>query len=229
MQHILEPSADVLANWLVERGQPAYRARQVRGALFERRVGDFAEMTELPKDLRSQLAADFRSGPRRSPGIIRRPMARKNCCWTCTTASGSNACCCATGRGGRFASARKSAARWAACFAPAGWMAWPATSRPAKSSSRCCGSRSSAAARGTAEPYRRDGHGRAAGEFGSTAGRRWPRRLIRTAWASAIGGSRSRPSACRRRSIGWPSSMPGFNWPSRCMRRTTSCGIGWCR
>ena len=51
--------ADTLTTWLAERNQPAYRARQVRGALFERRVGDFAEMTELPKDLRSQLAADF--------------------------------------------------------------------------------------------------------------------------------------------------------------------------
>lgn len=60
MQHILEPGADTLTNWLAERNLPAYRARQVRGALFERRVGDFAEMTELPKDLRIQLAADFR-------------------------------------------------------------------------------------------------------------------------------------------------------------------------
>ncbi len=60
MQHILEPSSNALTAWLAERNLLAYRARQIRGALFERRVGDFAEMTELPKDLRSQLAADFR-------------------------------------------------------------------------------------------------------------------------------------------------------------------------
>jgi len=60
MQHILEPAGDALTAWLAERNLPAYRARQVRGALFERRVGDFSEVTELPKDLRAQLAADFR-------------------------------------------------------------------------------------------------------------------------------------------------------------------------
>jgi 23S rRNA (adenine2503-C2)-methyltransferase len=60
MQHILETAADALAAWLAERNQPAYRARQIRGALLERRVDDFAEMTELPKDLRGQLAAEFR-------------------------------------------------------------------------------------------------------------------------------------------------------------------------
>jgi 23S rRNA (adenine2503-C2)-methyltransferase len=58
MHHILEPG-DTLSTWLAERGQPAYRARQIRGALFERRVADFTEMTELPKDLRAELAADF--------------------------------------------------------------------------------------------------------------------------------------------------------------------------
>jgi 23S rRNA (adenine2503-C2)-methyltransferase len=60
MQHILEPAGDALTMWLAERNLPPYRARQIRGALFERRVGDFSEITELPKDLRSQLAADFR-------------------------------------------------------------------------------------------------------------------------------------------------------------------------
>ncbi|HEX3997460.1 MAG TPA: 23S rRNA (adenine(2503)-C(2))-methyltransferase RlmN [Pirellulales bacterium] len=60
MQHILEPAADSLIAWLAGHGQPAYRAKQIRGALFERRVGDFAEMTELPKELRAELAADFR-------------------------------------------------------------------------------------------------------------------------------------------------------------------------
>ena len=56
---ILEPAPEVLAAWLAERGLPAYRAGQVRRWLFERRAESFDDMTDLPKELRGQLAADF--------------------------------------------------------------------------------------------------------------------------------------------------------------------------
>ncbi len=59
MHHLLEPSPEPLVAWLEAHGQPRYRAGQIRQALFERRVGQFDEITDLPKELRTQLAADF--------------------------------------------------------------------------------------------------------------------------------------------------------------------------
>jgi 23S rRNA (adenine2503-C2)-methyltransferase len=59
MHHILEPNPDLLAGWLAEHGAPAYRAAQIRRWLFERRAESFEGMTDLPKDLRQKLAADF--------------------------------------------------------------------------------------------------------------------------------------------------------------------------
>jgi 23S rRNA (adenine2503-C2)-methyltransferase len=45
--------------WLVERGQPAYRVRQIRGALAQgRRIGD---LHEVPAPLRAELAEAFRA------------------------------------------------------------------------------------------------------------------------------------------------------------------------
>ena len=60
VQHLLEASPEQLAAWLAERKLPAYRANQIRRWLFERRAGDFEDMTDLPKALRAGLAADFR-------------------------------------------------------------------------------------------------------------------------------------------------------------------------
>src|SRR5215831_16870277 len=55
---ISERSPDELAAWLAERGQPAYRARQLRRRLAA--GARFDEMLELPADLRAELAAQFR-------------------------------------------------------------------------------------------------------------------------------------------------------------------------
>lgn len=59
MQHILQPNPEFLKTWLAERVYPAYRAGQIRKWLFQRSAGSFEAMTDLPKDLRAQLAADF--------------------------------------------------------------------------------------------------------------------------------------------------------------------------
>ncbi|MDA7978725.1 MAG: 23S rRNA (adenine(2503)-C(2))-methyltransferase RlmN [Pirellulales bacterium] len=48
-----------LTAWLSERGQLAYRAAQIREWIFSRRASSFAEMTNLPKPLREDLAAEF--------------------------------------------------------------------------------------------------------------------------------------------------------------------------
>lgn len=52
-----------LAAWLKERKQPAYRAKQVFSWTYERSAASFEDMTDLPKDLRTQLADSFRYGP----------------------------------------------------------------------------------------------------------------------------------------------------------------------
>jgi 23S rRNA (adenine2503-C2)-methyltransferase len=57
---LLARSAPQLRDWFVQRGLPAYRAEQVWHWLFQRRAGEFAEMTDLPLALRSQLAEDLR-------------------------------------------------------------------------------------------------------------------------------------------------------------------------
>jgi 23S rRNA (adenine2503-C2)-methyltransferase len=58
MQHALDPASG-LQDWLASHGQPAYRQRQIRSWLFERRVAEFAQMTDLPAALRQELAAEF--------------------------------------------------------------------------------------------------------------------------------------------------------------------------
>jgi 23S rRNA (adenine2503-C2)-methyltransferase len=59
MQHLLEPNPEPLASWLKDHGHPPFRAGQIRKWLFENRAGDFADMTDLPKKLREELAADW--------------------------------------------------------------------------------------------------------------------------------------------------------------------------
>ncbi len=60
MNHLLDPAVfATLPDWLAQRGHPAYRAKQVRGWQFATRVESFEEMTDLPSELRGQLAADF--------------------------------------------------------------------------------------------------------------------------------------------------------------------------
>ncbi|MCC6124267.1 MAG: 23S rRNA (adenine(2503)-C(2))-methyltransferase RlmN [Pirellulales bacterium] len=59
MLPILAQSPVQLEAWFRERGLPAYRARQVRKWIFERRAAGFDEMTDLPLDLRGRLAEEF--------------------------------------------------------------------------------------------------------------------------------------------------------------------------
>ena len=60
MLHLLELTQEQLRDWLAERGLPEYRAAQIRKWVFAGRAGDFADMTDLPKPLRSLLAEHFR-------------------------------------------------------------------------------------------------------------------------------------------------------------------------
>ena len=60
MHHLLEPKSDALTAWLAERGEPAYRAGQIRRWLYAGRARSIADMTDLPARLREQLGQDFR-------------------------------------------------------------------------------------------------------------------------------------------------------------------------
>ena len=48
-----------LADFLEERGAPFYRARQITDWVYKKRVTSFDAMTDLPNELRTELAAEF--------------------------------------------------------------------------------------------------------------------------------------------------------------------------
>ncbi|HZC26469.1 MAG TPA: radical SAM protein [Actinopolymorphaceae bacterium] len=48
-----------LHDFLARAGEPAYRLRQILRAVHRRGITEFAEMTDLPRDLRTRLAAEF--------------------------------------------------------------------------------------------------------------------------------------------------------------------------
>ncbi len=63
-----------LGEWLAARGHPAYRARQLAAWIYQSLVADFEAMTNLPRGLRGQLAAEASiTGPR-----LRRELVSKD-------------------------------------------------------------------------------------------------------------------------------------------------------
>jgi 23S rRNA (adenine2503-C2)-methyltransferase len=54
---------DEMTNWLSSRGQPAFRSGQIRQWIFQRRVTEFEQMTDLPAGLRTALAESFQFTP----------------------------------------------------------------------------------------------------------------------------------------------------------------------
>jgi 23S rRNA (adenine2503-C2)-methyltransferase len=54
--HLTGLTRDELERFVQESGEPAYRGRQIFGALHRRRLRSFEEMTDLPKDFRERLA-----------------------------------------------------------------------------------------------------------------------------------------------------------------------------
>ena len=58
MDCILDQLND-LESWIQDRGHPAFRGRQIKTWLLQKRALDFAGMTDLPLGLREQLATAF--------------------------------------------------------------------------------------------------------------------------------------------------------------------------
>ena len=59
MRPILDQTDEQLRTWLLEHGQRPYRAAQIRKWLFEKRADSWEQMTDLPRELREQLASEF--------------------------------------------------------------------------------------------------------------------------------------------------------------------------
>lgn len=59
MPHLLEPDSEPLRQWLAARGEPAFRAAQIRRWIYAGRARSFDDMSDLSKELRTALAADF--------------------------------------------------------------------------------------------------------------------------------------------------------------------------
>ena len=59
VMHLLDSEQLALTLWLEGKSLPAYRGAQVRRWLFQSRAESFAEMTDLPGELRQQLQEDF--------------------------------------------------------------------------------------------------------------------------------------------------------------------------
>lgn len=56
---LLDATPAELRAWVVERGDSAYRSRQVLDWVFRRRADSFERMSDLPKGLRSALSAEW--------------------------------------------------------------------------------------------------------------------------------------------------------------------------
>src|SRR5947209_10789049 len=52
-----------MQEWLLERGEPAFRAKQLYSWLYQRLVTDFSAMSNLPQSLRTRLAEEASIGP----------------------------------------------------------------------------------------------------------------------------------------------------------------------
>ncbi len=63
-----------LQQWLVERGEAGFRAKQIYNWLYQQLTPDFSLMTNLPQVLRTQLAAEASIGPM----IVRSEMHSKD-------------------------------------------------------------------------------------------------------------------------------------------------------
>jgi 23S rRNA (adenine2503-C2)-methyltransferase len=59
MRPWLDVTTEEMQAWLSARGQPPMRARQVRRWILQGRADSFEQMTDLPRDLRQALAAEF--------------------------------------------------------------------------------------------------------------------------------------------------------------------------
>src|SRR5436305_15182187 len=56
---LLDQPPDTLRTWFAERGQPALRVKQVRRRVLAGRAESFDQMSDLPREVRAELARHF--------------------------------------------------------------------------------------------------------------------------------------------------------------------------
>ena len=59
MQHILDPDTQLLDAWVTQQRLPIFRAAQIRRWIYASQAESFADMTNLPLELRKELASHF--------------------------------------------------------------------------------------------------------------------------------------------------------------------------
>ncbi len=60
MSPLLDLPAALLEQWLVEKGYPIFRRRQIYRWIYHHRASHFDQMSDLPQSMRTQLAGNFR-------------------------------------------------------------------------------------------------------------------------------------------------------------------------
>ena len=226
---VLEMSNEDWQAWLRAEGQPPLRARQVRRWLIAGRALGFDEMTDLPRPLRERLGADFTPFSLRVDRqlhscdgteklllrlhddqviecVLLREADRRTVCISTQVGCGMGCVFCASGLDG------------VARNLSAGEIL-----------EQLLHARNLLPADERADPHRRHGHGRAAGQPRRLAGGPGGGRRRRRDSASVPGTSRFRRSACRPRSAALPSWASSITWPCRCTPPTTPCATRSCR
>lgn len=62
---------DTLVQWCINKGEPAYRGKQIFEWLWKKHATEFGDMTNIPKGLREQLSLDFVIQPLREASVSR--------------------------------------------------------------------------------------------------------------------------------------------------------------
>ncbi len=89
---VLSATAAEWRHWMVERGQPAYRARQVLDWVIRRRAGSFEPMSDLPRRCGRSSTPSGRPSARGSSITTSRPTTPTSSWSNAVTAGGSSAC-----------------------------------------------------------------------------------------------------------------------------------------
>ncbi len=213
---------DRLATWLAEHGEPRFRAAQIRHWLFGGRAHSLDEMSDLPKALREALAADFQLWTTRIAAhkkcddgtekllveladrqqiecVLLRDGPRRTICISTQVGCAMGCVFCASGLTGvaRNLTAGEIVEQMLLLD-----RLLPADERL-----------SHIVVMGMGEPLANlDALLPALAEA-----------VRRPGWASVRGASRFQRWDCRARFNDWCRRTAAATWPSRCMRRTTSC------
>ena len=153
-------------SWLAERGQPAFRAAQIRKWVFERRAESFEAMSDLPKAPAGRTGRGVsRCGRARSRGIRSRPTARRSCCLELADGGARSKCVLLRDDERRTICISTQVGCGMGCvFCASGLDGVDRNLTTGEIVEQMLRLQRLLAGRRAAEPHRRHGHGRAAGE-----------------------------------------------------------------